>query len=280
MERKKTGSLIAAMLLGLSAYAQAEEASMTAREAAIEEGIASPHHLSGNAGIYSDYLFRGISYGRGRGAFQAAIDYAHDNGLFMGMAYTTVDKDAIYGNTYEVDLYGGFRKAFTDEFALTGGFVTYYYPQNNHYVHQHPHVTELNVAVDYKQFNIKYSHSLTDWFGVNTVSMGHGMIGHHEMGTGDSKGTNYLEASYTTQLPNTGVNLVFHVGHQSVHNYHIADYTDYSVGINKDFAIGNLQGWNAGVSYFLLDADDDWYVASDGYKTARNKFFGYIRLSM
>ncbi|SDK79080.1 conserved hypothetical protein [Methylophilus rhizosphaerae] len=279
MRRKKTACLLAAVLSGLSACGQAEEGSMTATGEG-DAFSASPHHLSGNAGLYSDYLFRGISYGRGHVTAQAAIDYSHDNGFFLGLGYTNVNKDAIYGNTYEIDLYGGWKKAFANELTLTTGLITYYYPQNNHYVHQHPHVTELNAAVDYKQFNLKYSHSLTDWFGVNTVSMGHGMIGHHEMGTGDSKGSHYIEASYTTQWPDTGINWVFHVGHQSVHNYHIADYTDYSVGINKDFAIGSLKGWNAGLSYFVLDADDDWYVAGDGYKTARNKLFGYLRLSM
>jgi uncharacterized protein (TIGR02001 family) len=263
------------LVLSVIGHASADEVHMANSEAS-----APSHHFSGNAGIYSDYLFRGISYGRGRGAFQVAIDYSHDNGLFLGLGYTNVDKDAIYGNTYEVDLYGGLKKTFASQLTLTTGFITYYYPQNNHYVHQHPHVAEWNIAVDYKQYSVKYSYSLTDWFGVNTVSMGHGMIGHHEMGEGDSKGSYYLEGSYTTQLPNTSINCVIHVGHQSVNNYHIADYTDYSIALNKDFTIAGVKGWNAGVSYIALDADHDWYVASDGYKTAENKFFGYIRLNM
>jgi uncharacterized protein (TIGR02001 family) len=244
------------------------------------ESVVSPHHITGNVGVYSDYLFRGISYGRGRGAFQAAVDYSHDSGWFLGLGYTNVNKDAIYGNTYEIDLYGGFKKTFANDATVTAGFIEYYYPQNRHYVGQHPHVAEANIAVDYHQFNLKYSHSLTDWFGVNTVSMGHAMIGNHEMGEGGSKGSHYVEASYTTPLANTGINCVFHVGHQVVKNYYIGNYTDYSVGLNKDFSIGSLKGWNAGVSYVAIDANDDWYTAADGYKTAQNKFFGYIRLNM
>ncbi len=279
MKRKKERCFSWLLLFGLGAgNACADDANLARK--VISESRVSTHHWSGNVGIYSDYLFRGISYGRGRGAFQAAIDYSNDNGLFFGLGYTNVDKDAIYGNTYETDIYGGFKKTFANDVTVTSGFITYYYPQNNHYVHQHPHVAELNVAVDYKQFNLKYSHSLTDWFGVNTVSMGHGMIGSHEMGTGDSKGSYYLEGTYTTQLPNTSVNCFVHVGHQSVKNYHIADYTDYSVGLNKDFTVAGVKGWNAGISYVVLDADHDWYVVSDGYKTAENKFFGYIRLNM
>ncbi|MGP1717189.1 MAG: TorF family putative porin [Methylophilus sp.] len=274
------GRLLASVfLLATTSLIQAEEASGT-NVIGSSEVTPSIHHINGNVGIYTDYLFRGISYGRGRGAFQAAIDYSNDHGFFIGLGYTNVDKDAIYGNTYETDVYAGFKKAFTSDLAVTAGFITYYYPQNNHYVGQHPHVAELNLAIDYRQFNVKYSHSLTDWFGVNTVSMGHGMIGSHEMGDGDSKGSHYWEGSYTTQLPNTNINCVIHVGHQSVKNYHIADYTDYSIGLNKDFTFANVKGWNAGISYVALDADHDWYVASDGYKTAENKFFGYIRLNM
>ncbi|MGQ2965996.1 TorF family putative porin [Methylophilus sp.] len=277
---QKTGCLLASIcLLGAASLIQAEEGGALEAKAATEVSP-SIHHINGNVGIYSDYLFRGISYGRGRGAFQAAIDYSNDDGLFIGLGYTNVDKDAIYGNTYETDIYAGFKKAFAKDLTVTAGFITYYYPQNNHYVGQHPHVAELNLAIDYRQFNVKYSHSLTDWFGVNTVSMGHGMIGSHEMGEGDSKGSYYLEGTYTTQLPNTNINCVIHVGHQAVKNYHIADYTDYSIGLNKDFSIASLKGWNAGISYVVLDADNDWYVASDGYKTAENKFFGYIRLNM
>ena len=280
MERKAAGCLIAATLLGLSAYVQADETGMTARDAAIEAGGESPHHLSGNVGVYSDYLFRGISYAHGHVTAQAAIDYVHDSGFFVGMAYTGVNKDSIYGNTYEIDLYGGYQTTFANGLTLTTGLMEYYYPQNKEYAGQSPNVTEVNVALDYRQFNLKYSHSLTDWFGANTVSVGNTMIGRHMTGEGDSKGSHYIEASYVTQLPGTDINCVFHVGHQVVRNYHVADYTDYSIGINKDFSVGSLKGWNAGLSYVMVDANDDWYVANDGYKTAQNKFFGYIRLSM
>lgn len=238
------------------------------------------HHVSGNIGLYSDYLFRGISYGRGEGAVQGSVDYSHDSGFFIGLGATEVHKNAIYGNTYEIDLYGGYRKALANQLTLTAGMIEYYYPQNNRYLGQSANVVEFNIALDYRQFNLKYSQSLTDWFGVNTPSYGHAQIGRHTMGTGSSRGSHYLELNYTLPLAESGFQCLLHMGHQVVRNYRVGDYTDYSVGISRDFSIGSLKGLNAGVSYVALDANDHWYVASDGYLTAENKFFAYLRLNM
>lgn len=238
---------------------------------------ASPHHISTNFGFYSDYIFRGISYARGRGAIQAFVDYSHDSGLFLGIGGTNVHRDALYGNTLEVDLYGGFSFPITDDLTITPGFLQFYYPDNEKIANQSPNVTEVNVAMNYKDFAIKYSYSLTDWFGVNTKSYGNTAIGHHTTGTGDSKGTNYIELNYNPALPFYGLSLLLHVGHQSVKNYAVADYTDIQVGVSKDFSIANSDGWNAGLSYIATDANDDWYVTSTGYKTGDSKFFAYIK---
>lgn len=241
------------------------------------EADSSPHHLTTNLGLYSDYLFRGISYARGRGALQLFIDYSHESGLFFGIGGTNVHKDAIYGNTLEVDVYGGYSHALTEDLIGTIGFMQYYYPDNEKIAGQSANVTEINLALDYRHFTLRYSHSLTDWFGVNTKSYGNTQVGHHTTGRGDSKGSNYVELNYNNTLPFYDLNLMLHVGHQTVENYAVADYTDIAIGLSKDFSIADSKGWNAGLSYIMTDANDDWYVTSSGYKTGDNKFFGYIK---
>lgn len=272
--RTSTKILLTCGLLGsLSAmHAMAEEAPVTAQDMP-----ASPHHVTTNFGFYSDYLFRGISYARGRGAIQAFIDYSHESGLFLGLGATNVHKDAIYGNTLEVDIYGGYSHALTEELVGTVGFLQFYYPDNEKIAGQSANVTELNLALDYRHFTLKYSYSLTDWFGVNGKSYGNTLIGNHMTGDSDSKGSSYVELNYNNALPWYELNVSLHVGHQAVKNYSVADYTDVSVGVNRDFAIADSKGWNAGVSYVYTDANDDWYVTSSGYKTGDNKFFGYIK---
>nr|AAC41466.1 orf-1; putative [Methylobacillus flagellatus]prf//2117328F ORF 1 [Methylobacillus flagellatus] len=149
----------------------------------------------------------------------------------------------------------------------TVGFLQFYYPDNEKIAGQSSNVTEVNLAIDYRHFNFKYSYSLTDWFGTNTASYGNTQVGRHTTGTGDSKGSNYAEFNYNDALPFWGLNLYLHVGHTTVKNYSVASYTDYAAGINKDFSVGDSKGWNAGLLYHATDANDDWYVTASGYKT-------------
>ncbi|ABE48816.1 TorF family putative porin [Methylobacillus flagellatus] len=276
MVRKNT--LIAmSLMLGAMPYCAVAEEDKNLNEEASEEWADSPHHVTTNLGLYSDYLFRGLSLARGRGAIQGFIDYSHVSGLFLGIGGTNVHKEAINGNTLEIDLYGGYSRALAGDVIGTVGFLQFYYPDNEKIAGQSSNVTEVNLAIDYRHFNFKYSYSLTDWFGTNTASYGNTQVGRHTTGTGDSKGSNYAEFNYNDALPFWGLNLYLHVGHTTVKNYSVASYTDYAAGINKDFSVGDSKGWNAGLLYHATDANDDWYVTASGYKTGGNRFFGYVK---
>ncbi len=48
---------------------------------------ASPHTLTGNVGLYSEYRFRGISQTFAKPALQGGFDYAHASGWVLGAAY-------------------------------------------------------------------------------------------------------------------------------------------------------------------------------------------------
>jgi uncharacterized protein (TIGR02001 family) len=244
-----------------------------------EEEKNSPHHLSGTIGAYSDYLFRGLSFAK-HGAVQATIDYNHDNGVYFGFGYSNVHKDAIYGNTWETDYYAGYKKTFTDDFAITVGLFNFTYPQKYKFVGQNSNVLEWNAVIEYKNFSIKYSHALTDWFGYNTASLGTTTYRGKPVGSGDSKGTNYTELNYTDKLLDTETNYHLHIGHQIVRNYSVADYTDMSVGISRSFEFAKLKGWNAGISYIMVNTREGWYVDSGGDDLDKNRLFGYIRLTM
>ena len=64
---------------------------------------ASPHSFSSNVGIFSQYVFRGITYSDERPALQGGFDYAHDNGLYAGIWGSTLEEDDNSGNSLEVD---------------------------------------------------------------------------------------------------------------------------------------------------------------------------------
>jgi len=46
---------------------------------------ASPHTVTANVGLTSDYIFRGISQTSGNPAIQGGIDYAHSSGFYAGV---------------------------------------------------------------------------------------------------------------------------------------------------------------------------------------------------
>ena len=233
---------------------------------------ASPHTLSTNIGFFTDYTFRGISYTKERGAVQGGIDYSHSSGFYLGVWGTNVNNEALYGNTVEVDVYGGYLRPLTENLSMNVGFLQFFYPDSNHPRGDNikggsPNTTELNAAVTYKWFTLKHSYAITNFFGLND----------RLLGDGDTRGSGYTELNFNYKLPVADLNLALHVGRQTVHNYSQANYTDWLVGVNKDFSIAGTTGWNAGLNYTTTNASDSWYVDAKGWETGNDRVIGYIK---
>jgi uncharacterized protein (TIGR02001 family) len=241
-----------------------------ATEASATEA-ASPHTLTSNIGFFTDYTYRGISLARERGAVQGGIDYSHSSGFFLGAWATNVEKNAFYENTVELDIYGGYVHQLADDLSMNVGFLSYYYPDGNRpgagtgSVGATPNTTELNAAMTYKYFTLKHSASVTDYFGNDFA------------GSGSSRGSGYTEFNVNYKLPVADLNLVAHVGRLSVRNYSELNYTDWLVGVNKDFSIAGSKGWNAGVNYTTTNADDNLYVDLKGWETGNDRLIGYVK---
>ena len=254
---------VLASALGTMQAAYAEDAAP-----AVEK---SPHTLSTNIGFFTDYTFRGISLARERGAVQGGIDYSHSSGLYLGAWATNINKEAFYGNTVELDIYGGYVHPLADQLSLNVGFLQYFYPDSDRPVADNgdkgasPNTTELNAALTYKYVTLKHSYAVTDLFGNDF------------RGGGSSRGSGYTELNVNYKLPVADLNLLVHVGHQTVHNYTYLNYTDWLVGVNKDFSVAGSSGWNAGLNYTTTNADDRWYVDAKGWETGNDRVIGYIK---
>ena len=265
--------LLLAGLLGtalvVSAPVFAEEAPAATAAAPAPAEPASPHTLTANIGLFGQYVFRGITYTNERPAVQGGFDYAHSSGAFLGVWATNVDDAALYGNTLEIDLYGGFANTIGDTgIGYNLGFLQFYYPDNDKIAGQSPNTTELNAAVSYKWFTLKYSRAVTDFFGLNSVSLGDGK--------GDTKGSDYWELNFNYVLPKD-INLALHVGHQTVEDRSDFDYTDFLIGVNKNFSVGSSTGWNVGVNYTTTDADDDIWVDATGHETGDDHVILFLK---
>ena len=89
----------------------AEEAATAAVEAP-----KSDFSVSGNVGIYSDYIFRGYTQTENKPALQGGFDVSHSSGLYAGVWASNVDWTVQGGsmrdNSVEIDLYAGFAGEF------------------------------------------------------------------------------------------------------------------------------------------------------------------------
>ncbi len=89
-------------------------------------GVSAPAFAgaTGNVGVFSDYIFRGISQTGGAAAVQGGLDYSHASGLYAG---TWISNINFGGDTnYETDFYGGYAGKIGD-IGFDVGLIEYYY---------------------------------------------------------------------------------------------------------------------------------------------------------
>jgi uncharacterized protein (TIGR02001 family) len=94
----------------------------------------SPHTLTANVGLFSEYIFRGITQTAEDPAVQGGFDYGHASGFYAGTWASNVswlrDFGTYSSSSLEWDFYGGFKKNFgSSDFYWDVGTI-YYYPGN------------------------------------------------------------------------------------------------------------------------------------------------------
>lgn len=204
-------------------------------QSTVAESAATPSTLTGNAGLFSEYRFRGIAQTFGRPALQGGVDYAHSSGLYAGNWNSNVNAGAGYPNgNLEMDFYGGYKASIGD-FGLDFGGIYYAYPGselNGKAVKN----GELYLGASWHFLSAKYYYAVTDYFNAK------GPNGEKTDGTG------YLDVAATFDLGDGwGVNA--HVGRLAFRQVANASYTDWKLGVTKD-----VQGWLFGLSYIDTNA--------------------------
>lgn len=224
---------------------------MISTSAMAEETAVSP--ITANVTLASEYVYRGISQTREKLALQGGFDYAHASGLYAGVWGSNIswleDLDAGASNSMELDMYAGYKGKVSEDFSYDVGYLRYEYPGSYPAGFVSPNTDELYVAGTYKMFTLKYSHSISNLFGIT-----------------DSKGSGYLDASANFDL-GSGFSLGLHAGHQKIKNHSDLSYTDYKIGVTKDFG-GGLSVTGA---YIDTNANDSLYTVKDT-KLADSRF--------
>jgi uncharacterized protein (TIGR02001 family) len=244
------------LLAGAVAAALAAPAAVLAQAKA----PASPHTFTGNVGLFSQYIFRGLTQTDGKPALQGGFDYSHASGFYAGLWGSNVswltDSAAFNGGSYsvELDTYLGFKVPVGD-FTFDVGYLRYNYPGRLP-IGGLPagaakaDTDELYAAVSWKFATLKYSYSLGDTFGVD-----------------DARGSDYIDLTATLPLGDSGFSLIGHVGRQSYNgpNSTNAAYTDYRLGIAKEF-----MGLNFSLNYTDTNAKAAFYDNRFGRNTGKS----------
>jgi len=178
--------------------------------------------LSANVAVSSNYLWRGLEQTNGQSAISGGIDYATNNGFYVGTWVSNAEWSD--GMTYEIDLYGGFAGE-TESFSYDVGFVHYAYPDSADDVD----FTEVNASIS---------------FGV--ISFGYAVLA-------DAEGADFGDDSYISATAEfevaSEINLAFNVGTGTDDFYAGESFVNYGASLSKN-------GFTFGVSKTDLDQDD------------------------
>src|SRR6201991_796921 len=90
---------------------------------------ASPFTITGSAGVWSQYRFRGISQSDNKPAFQGSLTLTHKSGFYLSTWGSSANaNDAVNIGGTEIDVYGGYSHSFRNGFTVDGGLYGYLYP--------------------------------------------------------------------------------------------------------------------------------------------------------
>lgn len=265
---------------------------MAASCGAYAEEEKSPHSVTGNVTFTTNYHVRGVSQTNFGPAVQGTMEYGHASGFYLGAFGSNVSwygdgwepaapgtDSNIYGgtlntttgqanaisNSFEVDVYAGFRNKFLEDFSYDVGAIYYYYPgkyridaNTDAFGIKKPHTGEVYAGLGWKWISGKFYYGVTD----------------SVFGVADAQGTYYLDLTATVPIGETGFSIIGHVGYWKWNgamkwwrdggkDNSVYDLMDYKLGVTKDWF-----GLTFGAFY--------WGSTADKVTSVNNPTVGYV----
>lgn len=266
-------AIVLAFATCFPAFAQDEPAKpKEAPPAPATEEPASPHTLTANVGVFSQYIFRGLTQTNEEPALQGGLDYSHSSGFYLGLwgsniswlrenftNATGVAGQYDEGGSLELDLYGGLKGPIgQSDFTYDVGALYYWYPGevfNGCLIGNEscPDADTLEVygGLGWKWLSAKLWYSVLD----------------DTFGFPEADGTYYLDLNAAIPLAETGLTLGLHYGRQeydgdipgtNVSYDDFLSYSDYRVSLAYDLGkVSNtFKATEVGVMYTDTSGDD------------------------
>ena len=255
-----------AALLAGPAFAQTAAPAPAPAPAAAPAAPEPDWTFTGNLGLYSQYIFRGISQTNEKPAVQGGFDLGHKSGFYVGTWASNVswisDGNPDASASMEWDFYGGYKWALPADFVLDTGVLYYWYPGSYPSDYTVPNTTEVYVGLAWKWLSAKYSYS----------------VNNKTFGFPDSRGSDYWELNASYDVIDK-VNDVFgkvtifgHVGKQKFKNNGFYDYGDWKAGISTE-----IYGVTVGIFGTDTNGETAAYTNRFNKNTAGSQFVGYVQ---
>ena len=241
---------------------------------AADAAPASDFTASYNVGLFSQYIFRGLTQTNNKPALQGGFDVNHKSGLYIGgwasnvswlrdnQGYVTNGGVYSSGGSLEIDIYGGF-KTDVKGVGVDFGALQYYYPGAHNQLYDKANTTELYGALSYGWLQAKVSGV------VSKDAWGFGKKYNVNSGGDDERGTYYAELNANIPLADTGLTALIHVGRQEFNQAKIdsaspdASYTDWKLGLTKGFDGGlNIGAFYTDTNISTANAAANWTYAN------------------
>lgn len=261
-------------------------ATLGASGLALADDAASPVSFTGNVGLYSQYVFRGLTQSREKPAVQGGFDYAYNFGpasFYLGTWGSNISWLSDFGtyasSSLEWDWYGGFRGNFgSSDFTYDVGFLYYYYPGTVNPGANSGDTQEIYGALGWKWITAKYSYS----------------VGNKTFAVDDTSGTWYLDLSASVPFGDTGLTGFAHWGDQKysgtaaflvgsgIDNDNLFSYEDWKIGLSYDLSklSKTLSGTTIGTYYTDTDANPLGYTDLGGKNIGDSQWVVYLQKSL
>ena len=214
--------------------------------------------FSGNAGLFSDYRFRGFTQTGYAPAFQGGFDFAHKSGFYLGNWNSNVEQGLYNGASLEMDFYGGYKFSAGD-LGFDVGYLYYYYPNSGALGSTKIDHGELYAGASWGPVSAKLFYAVTEFFALGTGAAGV-----------DTKGSWYLDLNASFPLAQ-GWTAVAHYGYQDIADGKKAGLIEDSVSDWKLGVTYDLSGWLLGASVIGTTEKNLFTTAESGFTEGGGK---------
>lgn len=206
-------------------------------------GVANAGEFSSTITATSDYDFRGVSLSAKDPALQVSVDWAADNGIYVGAWASNIDYGDDVDGDLELDLYAGFAGETGGGLGYDLGIVWYTYPGSSSSATKEKILDypEIYAGVSFGAFELK------QWYT-------------NDYGGSDLDGL-YTEANASFELP-AGFGLNLHAGYNYGDIFDGFEYLDYAVGVG--YTLGNF---DLELKYTGTDLSGDDKITDDVFNT-------------